>query len=55
MEEQDLLNKNQHDFSRAGPCITNWIEVIQLAVDFQNIFDKVTHQMFLNKLSSHGM
>ena len=64
-----LLNPSQHGFLKARSCLTNMLDFLDeitkwigegspvntIYLDFQNAFNKVSHQRLLLKLKAHGI
>ena len=66
--KHQIINTSQHGFRKARSCLTNllffeeitkWVDggspVDVIYLDFQNAFDKVSHQRLLLKLKVHGI
>jgi len=64
LSQNRLTNESQHGFRHKKSCLTNLLEYLEYDVnqidagdpvdviylDFQKVFDKVTHRMLLQKL-----
>jgi hypothetical protein len=69
LENNDLIKKSQHGFTKGRSCLTNLLEFIEditkivdrgegldiIYLDFQKAFDKVPHNRLLSKLKAHGI
>jgi hypothetical protein len=69
VEENKLITKNQHGFTRNRSCSTNLLEfygkiygefdegraIDIIYLDFKKAFDKVNHELLINKIKSIGI
>ena len=69
LEEQGLIDKDQHGFTAGKSCTTQLLEVMELwtgwmdqglpwdviYTDFSKAFDSVPHERLLNKLYAYGI
>ena len=71
LDQNELINKNQHGFVKYKACVTNLLETIDyltsvmtskakssvdmIYLDFEKAFDKVPHMRLLHKLKGYGI